>query len=759
MAHAVDLGFEPFTQGAGRVDAYSAVAQPVGGFMPASLHFGRVDGSLSQWTSQKEIALTNLSNETLVYDLSAGNADWPTGISATVSPAQVVLGTGQSANITLHLTVDTAQVPDLNDAPHTYEGDVSAQTTRGTIRAPFVFAKAPQLVIDYPDGSPWVVMVHDRNGKRIDLPWSPGQEVNLFVPQGSYDVITVFDDGATVVVKEEVEVSEKSEITVTKAEAVHEVQFVPRDEEGERLEGRNWWRVIRYQESNDWVSIGWNLEIPGYYGNLSPDYHIEWNETGAFHGRQEAVPDNATQYFIKEYQIGLTESITMSNQALNLQPIEMNYHLPDSISSFYEAVLDVDLTVPTDTWWNAYRAFPTSKITAPFRRTLYFERLSSYPYAFNFYRFHGVQSLDASGWPYFPSEIYHTQFLRMNEAGHLQSYRWGVITPTVTATNAKWHIGLSPAMWNGKFNNQAQRIRVEPALGWEYYLFLNQYDDILNNQTFPFTLEGEYAVQSLFSHSIREIAVPPGIYTMTMTQPDTFVASRQELLPAIISTFDTRLTDANPPDIAFFQLQVDGTPNSTLEYGERATIIMEIQDNDALEGVSLEWQALNDTHWESLPVSQEGNQWEASLPTYLTAGDYSIRLTATDREGNKTVYRSPLAWQINEPMTVTAPTSITISSHITGTVRTAHLLSASVMPLTTTQPITYTWQASGQSPITHNTGLADSVSWSWEITGSQTITVTADNGLGVVTDTHQIIIADAPSAPEIMQLFLPLVSR
>ena len=72
-----------------------------------------------------------------------------------------------------------------------------------------------------------------------------------------------------------------------------------------------------------------------------------------------------------------------------------------------------------------------------------------------------------------------------------------------------------------------------------------------------------------------------------------------------------------------------------------------------------------------------------------------------------------------------------------------------------TQPITYVWQATGQSTdptsVTHTGGLSDTISLSWDTPGEQTITVTATCPAGTFTDTHAIILR--------LGRFLPLIYK
>ena len=101
-----------------------------------------------------------------------------------------------------------------------------------------------------------------------------------------------------------------------------------------------------------------------------------------------------------------------------------------------------------------------------------------------------------------------------------------------------------------------------------------------------------------------------------------------------------------------------------------------------------------------------------------------------------------------------AVTSVEISGPAAGFPDYGYTFSATSNPITATLPITYTWQATGQSPVVQTTELSTSIAFGWEITGTKTITVTAENLGSTVMDTHTIQILDIFS-----QIFLPLILR
>ncbi len=90
------------------------------------------------------------------------------------------------------------------------------------------------------------------------------------------------------------------------------------------------------------------------------------------------------------------------------------------------------------------------------------------------------------------------------------------------------------------------------------------------------------------------------------------------------------------------------------------------------------------------------------------------------------------------------PLEVTLTGPSEGVVGQPQVFAAAVEPITTTLPLTYLWQADGQSPITHTGGLTDTVNYTWEMPEGYYITVTASNEAWSVMDTRYIYIPDVP---------------
>jgi hypothetical protein len=103
-----------------------------------------------------------------------------------------------------------------------------------------------------------------------------------------------------------------------------------------------------------------------------------------------------------------------------------------------------------------------------------------------------------------------------------------------------------------------------------------------------------------------------------------------------------------------------------------------------------------------------------------------------------------------------SPSSVTITGPNVGTVNQSHLFSAVVNPNNTTLPITYVWEASNVISQTHSSvnNVLDTVNFSWSITGTQSITITAICLGGTVVDNYAILIQPQPLV--VLQIFYDL---
>jgi hypothetical protein len=130
--------------------------------------------------------------------------------------------------------------------------------------------------------------------------------------------------------------------------------------------------------------------------------------------------------------------------------------------------------------------------------------------------------------------------------------------------------------------------------------------------------------------------------------------------------------------------------------------------------------------------------------TWAAPGEKRITLTATDGNASASATRAALVY------------NVTASGSTQGNTNHTYTFNAAIAPEITTFPITYTWEATDQSPIVHANlyQTTDSVLFAWSMPGTKTITVTAAMAGAMTYDVHEIVIEGLVLDKHI---FLPLV--
>jgi subtilisin family serine protease len=98
--------------------------------------------------------------------------------------------------------------------------------------------------------------------------------------------------------------------------------------------------------------------------------------------------------------------------------------------------------------------------------------------------------------------------------------------------------------------------------------------------------------------------------------------------------------------------------------------------------------------------------------------------------------------------------SVDISGPISGFTGDKNTFIATTSPITATQPITYVWQATEQPPVTIIGGPSNTISYTWEISGTKSITITAENIGSQVVGTYSIYLTEVNS-----RIYLPTVFK
>ncbi len=127
------------------------------------------------------------------------------------------------------------------------------------------------------------------------------------------------------------------------------------------------------------------------------------------------------------------------------------------------------------------------------------------------------------------------------------------------------------------------------------------------------------------------------------------------------------------------------------------------------------------------------------------SGTKTITVTATNASG--TIVTDTHTITMQTP--TTAPTSVQIDGSSTGDIGTTYTFTATVAPDDATQPLTYAW-----TPTPDGTD-ANTASYTWNESGTYTITVVVSNEAGTATATHIITIQQPDIAPMSVEIAGP----
>jgi subtilisin family serine protease len=222
MEQSISLLLNVYSQGSGRIDAYaSATLLAIGS--PGNLSLGLDDLSQPVFSVQKTLNLTNLSTFSQTYGLSV-QGGFDNRIMAKITPATLTLAPGQTGSFTFDLKLNNSEVPNVTNPPNAYEGNVVVKGGGETLAIPFTFIKSPILEVTF-DEEPWMLNVHNR----VNASWNisyPGLSRALLLPADVYDVIALFKDITTRVIREDVGVETKTTLKISKGEAVYPLTTV-----------------------------------------------------------------------------------------------------------------------------------------------------------------------------------------------------------------------------------------------------------------------------------------------------------------------------------------------------------------------------------------------------------------------------------------------------------------------------------------------------------------------------------------------------
>jgi phosphodiesterase/alkaline phosphatase D-like protein len=334
------------------------------------------------------------------------------------------------------------------------------------------------------------------------------------------------------------------------------------------------------------------------------------------------------------------------------------------------------------------------------------------------------------------------------KAGLQQAQADGITWKFVCVSGPIQNLGvyLAPDRYEGYAAERSDLLRFINQSGIENVVFIaaSLHGTVVNNLTYQETLGGAQIPTGAFEVIVGPVAIDPPFGPAVVG-----LAEYYELItPEERAAYDAMSRDEKDE---FVRQLIDEELLAPLEY-----------DRVGLDGSGIEAHLLQGGYvaahtygWTEFEIGR-GPQ-VLTVTTWGIAPYTGAELTADPTD---VIARTPAVvsrFVVIPGKAITPLNAITIEGPTTGTISTTCAFTATVSPVSATTPVTYVWQASDQVPVTQTNHLSDTAGFSWAITGTKTVTVSAQNGGPSVSNTRTITIT--PGLVGEKTVYLPLVLR
>ncbi|CAK8721998.1 hypothetical protein GCAAIG_11630 [Candidatus Electronema halotolerans] len=624
---ALDLGLNPFAQGSGRLQvAEAAVSSYLA--VPNSLSMGMVDNTVSEWVSTQKLTVYNDLDTAQTIDLSTA-AGLPAGLTAELSESYVTLAAGESRDVDLTVTVDNSVLPHPSAEPYSYSGKVMLDNGAEVRQVPFALVKAAQLILNW-DVTPTFVRIHNskHNQPTIVQPTSPYYAI---LPPDTYDIISWWSSGNYTVVNEGVVLAGSTTKNISQAEANHVTNFQLKDHAGgvQPVVARE--RHLSIWQPNTGTglmvgSFGGRIPFSGFVSDMSEAYH--YGVTGPYQ-----YEETNTWYAPAFGAQGVSSDLNITNDYTSANQVSFIYNAPDSeLKRLY--------FIGRGGSGSALHYPPVPNLTAETWYLFQIPENSYYNSHFIWLR-HSTDSLYyAIGNTFTPTSgaSYTLQVRNYNPVTGSYS------TEQVEYSDSAWQVNGSPHYLAAHTQNTSSSVVIAANTGaWSWngkYMFVrsqwqDQYNVDVDDVTYELLNSSGSPVKSgtLGTAYSQSINAPQGAYTLNTSYPG--LLRGNPTVGTMTATFDTSLSDKNPPVIQELQIRQDGERTDTVADDEGQVAVRAADTSSFTAEIAVDWG----NGWQELPVSASGDFKTANIPAFYPAEDkeVSLRITLTDASGNKMV--------------------------------------------------------------------------------------------------------------------------
>ncbi len=156
----------------------------------------------------------------------------------------------------------------------------------------------------------------------------------------------------------------------------------------------------------------------------------------------------------------------------------------------------------------------------------------------------------------------------------------------------------------------------------------------------------------------------------------------------------------------------------------------------ASDPITYVWQATG----QNTITNTSGSSVNTVSFRWPSGGTQAITVTASNSAGSAT---SSQVINISD----VAPGSVSLSGSTNSVVNKSESFIATVSPANASTPMTYVWEATGQTAVTNTGGITNLVTFNWSTEGTQVVTVTVSNAAGSKSATLNVNVGGSATAP------------
>jgi subtilisin family serine protease len=654
LAGALDVGRDPFTQGSGRVEATAADSSDLEA-QPASLNFGLSPISATVWSTVRGLTLYNESANSRSITFGVAS-NLPAGSTIDVVPSSLSLAPGESTSVQVTMTLDHA--PAASPSPFAFWGTLLVNAPDRSVRVPFGVIRSAQLSIAVDVPSAFVV-VHNRSTFSLSYAGTSSVPAQLLIPTGTYDIVAAMGVDRYVV-REGIVVTDSQSVSLSASEAIYPLQEVLVDQGGHTGHSDIALRVLRYTATGAGLfTFIFGLPATPYMSPVSTAYAWEWQRHNS--------DFSDIQYLYRGFRRGISGPVTFQNAPSDLKHLTLHWHPGAGIAGLatYFYMSDGPVGQPFGSGF-AVSSFSSmtnaGALTAPFDQSFYYMRPPDPDYQ---YRSFYIEAYPYDGFNLPDGEPDLATPYVLTEPGQpVSGYVLGNADhPVMTLSSDPVYLGYTPPCWFGGFKNRPDSLWMTAAVGAGNWLFLTQQGDWRDHTLLPYELHRNgVLVESGTIPSFGQVprasasfirSIVPGSYSLTISD-DRYAIAGAQGSAQVVASFNTTLSDPNPPIMTELSIQHLGVPFESGFLFNPLYVRMHVEDAVALASVTLEYQQPSDPSWHPLSLTESAGTYSTSLSP-SAQGRFGLRITARDASGNQFVYTLQPAFQLGSVTAVEPP--------------------------------------------------------------------------------------------------------